>query len=56
MRAQVDTFQKKKTKANSQEKIRKRKHHANMTQGYEMTINDIKEDLRQKSCRLPRNN
>jgi len=33
--------------ANNEWKIRKRKSYANKTQGYEMTINDNKEDLRQ---------
>jgi hypothetical protein len=47
MRPQVNTTQKqKKTKTNNQQKIRKKKPYANKTQGYEMTINDDKEDLR----------
>jgi hypothetical protein len=42
---------KKKTKANNQRKIRKRKLYANMTQGYEMMINDNKKGLRwKKNC------
>jgi len=42
---------KKKMKANNQQKIRK-KPYANSTHGYEMMINDNKEDLRQESCHL----
>ncbi len=38
-------------KANNQQKIRK-KPYANSTHGYEMMINDNKEDLRQESCHL----
>jgi hypothetical protein len=37
---------KKKMKANNQRKIGKRKPYATRTQGYEMIINDNKEDLR----------
>jgi hypothetical protein len=37
---------KEKTKANNQRKIRKKKPYTNRTQGYEMTINDNKKDLR----------
>jgi hypothetical protein len=40
-------------KANNQRKIMKRKSYANTTQGYKMTINDDKKDLRQESCLLP---
>jgi hypothetical protein len=40
-------------KANNQQKIKKRKPYANMTQSYEMMNNDNKEDLKQKSYRLP---
>jgi hypothetical protein len=39
--------------ANNQRKIKKRKHYANIIQGCETTVNDNKEDLRQKSCCLP---
>jgi hypothetical protein len=40
-------------KTNNQQKIRKKKPYANKTQGYEMTINDNKEDLIQESSHLP---
>jgi hypothetical protein len=53
MRARVDTTQRKKIEANNQQKIRKRKPYANKTQGYEMTINNNKEDLRRESSHLP---
>jgi hypothetical protein len=52
MRAQIDTTKRKK-QANNQRKIRKRKLYAYRTQGYKMTINNTKEDLRQKSSCLP---
>jgi len=45
MRAQVDTTQRKETKANNQRK-KKRKPYANMTPSYKVMINDNKEDLR----------
>jgi hypothetical protein len=41
-KARKDTTQRKKKEANNQRKIRKRKLYANMTQGYEMMINDNK--------------
>ncbi len=41
-KAQVDTTQRKKMKVNNQQKIRKKKPYANMTQSYEMIINDNK--------------
>ncbi len=45
MRAQVDATQRKTTKANNQQK-KKRKPYADMTPGYEVMINDNKEYLR----------
>ncbi len=39
---------KKQTKKNNEQKIRKRKSYVKRTLGYEMTINNNKEDLRQK--------
>jgi hypothetical protein len=45
-KARQDITQRKRTKANNKRKRRKRKLYANMTQGYEMMINDKKEDLR----------
>jgi hypothetical protein len=46
----------KKTEANNQWKIRKKKPYANKTQGYKMMINDNKEDLRWKNSHLPQIN
>jgi hypothetical protein len=40
-------------KTNNQLKIMKRKSYENKTQGYEITINNDKKDLRQESCFLP---
>ncbi len=53
MRALVNTTQRKKMEANNQRKIRKRKPYANSTQGYKMTINNNKEDLRREISYLP---
>jgi len=51
MKAGVDKTQRKKKKKNQQSrKNKERKPNANMTQGYEMMINDNKEDLRRESC------
>jgi len=47
MRAQVNTTQKIKMKANNQKKVKKT-FYENRTYGYEMTINDNKDDLKQK--------
>jgi hypothetical protein len=44
---------KKSQKQTTNKKIRKRQPYANRTQGYEMTINDNKENLRRKSSCLP---
>jgi hypothetical protein len=44
---------KEKTKANNQQKEGKNKTLCKWDQGYKMTINDNKEDLRWKSSHLP---
>jgi hypothetical protein len=44
---------KEKEKQTINKKKRKTKPNANKTQGYKMTINDNKEDLRRKSSHLP---
>ncbi len=51
MRTQGDTTQKKKVN-NQQKKIRQRPY-AKRTHGYKMTINDNKDDPKQKSYHLP---
>jgi hypothetical protein len=40
-------------KANTQQKLKKKKPYANMTHRYEMMINGNKEYLKRKSCRFP---
>jgi len=44
---------KEKTKTKNQRKLREKKPNANITQSYEMMINNNKENLRQKNNLLP---